>query len=162
MDAVTFQQSAMQLERLMYHVSYSMLGHNEDCADAVQEALTRAWQKRDSLRTLSAFKPWLMRILINTCRDVQRIRQRRRSVPLEEDAAAVDPPEEPLPLWEAVEQLDPDRRIIVLMYYSEGMTIQEVSEALGVPSGTVKTRLRSARKLLANMLKDPWEEAATV
>ncbi|MCI5846541.1 MAG: hypothetical protein MRZ98_02705 [Clostridiales bacterium] len=57
MDAVTFQARAMELEKLMYQVSWSMLRNQEDCADAVQEALTRAWQKRDTLKNEERFRP---------------------------------------------------------------------------------------------------------
>lgn len=56
MDAEAFQAEALRYERLMYHVSLSMLGNNDDCADAVQEALARAWRKRGSLRDSAAFK----------------------------------------------------------------------------------------------------------
>ena len=86
MDAVTFQTEAMRCERLMYHVGYSILHNDQDCADAVQEALTRAWQKHNTLRNPSRFRPWLMKILVNTCRDILRQRQKIRFVPLEEPA----------------------------------------------------------------------------
>ena len=63
MDAVTFQTEALKLEKLLYHISWSMLNNNEDCADAVQEALAKAWQRRDTLKSMRAFRPWLTRIL---------------------------------------------------------------------------------------------------
>ena len=88
MDAVTFQTEAMRCERLMYHVGYSILHNDQDCADAVQEALTRAWQKQHTLRSPSRFRPWLMKILVNTCRDILRQRQKIRFVPLEEQILA--------------------------------------------------------------------------
>ena len=58
-DAVTFQREAMRYERLLYRISYAMLRHNEDCADAVQETLLRAWRSREGLRSMDAFRPWL-------------------------------------------------------------------------------------------------------
>ena len=95
MDSVTFQAEAMRLERLMYRVSFSMLRNNDDCADAVQEALTRAWQKRGSLRSMDRFRPWLMRILVNQCNDMLRKHQKRSFFPLREDTVAVEPPQPP-------------------------------------------------------------------
>lgn len=89
MDAVTFQTEAMRCERLMYHVGYSILHNDQDCADAVQEALTRAWQKQHTLRSPSRFRPWLMKILVNTCRDILRQRQKIRFVPLEEQLSLI-------------------------------------------------------------------------
>ena len=120
MDAVTFQAEAMRCERLMYHVGYSILHNDQDCADAVQEALTRAWQKHNTLRNPSRFRPWLMKILVNTCRDMLRQRQKIRFVPLEEEILPTEPPAEPLPLKECIDQLRPEWRITVLLYYLEG------------------------------------------
>lgn len=72
MDANTFQRETLKIERLLYHVSYTALGRADDCADAVQEALLRAWKKRYTLRSLDSFKPWLVRILLITIADMQR------------------------------------------------------------------------------------------
>ena len=81
MDAITFQTEALKLEKLLYHISWSMLGNNEDCADAVQEALLKAWQKRDTLQSKRAFRPWLTRILYNVCIDI--LRNRKHLIPEE-------------------------------------------------------------------------------
>lgn len=157
MDAVTFQTEAMRCERLMYHVGYSILHNDQDCADAVQEALTRAWQKQHTLRSPSRFRPWLMKILVNTCRDILRQRQKIRFVPLEEQMLPTEPPAEPLPLRECIDQLRPEWRITVLLYYLEG------SPSLRLPirwacRGTVKTRLMKARARLSVLLREDWEE----
>lgn len=81
MDALLFQAEALRMEKLMYHVSFTMLRNNADCADAVQEALTRAWQKRASLKSAQSFQPWLMRILVNQCNDMLRRRSKRSFFP---------------------------------------------------------------------------------
>ena len=135
MDAVTFQTEAMCCERLMYHVGYSILHNDQDCADAVQEALTRAWQKQHTLRNPSRFRPWLMKILVNACRDILRQRQKIRFVPLEEQMLPAEPPAEPLPLRECIDQLRPEWRITVLLYYLEGFSVAEIADTLGVPQG---------------------------
>ena len=57
MDATTFQAEAEKYERLMFQISWSMLRNSEDCADAVQDALIKAWQKRDTLHDEERFKP---------------------------------------------------------------------------------------------------------
>ena len=159
MDAVTFQTEAMQYERLLYRISWSMLGSAEDCADAVQEALTRAWQKRDSLRSMDAFRPWLTRILTNTCKDMLRKRKKVRFVPLEEDeSVAYEPNMEPMPLEEAVKRLSPEHRAVTLLFYLEGYSIKEIAEMLALPSGTVKSRLMYARRRLQALLREEWED----
>ncbi len=158
MDSVTFQAEAMRMERLMYHVSYSMLRNNDDCADAVQEALTRAWQKRGSLRSMDRFRPWLMRILVNQCNDMLRKHQKRSFFPLAEDTVAVEPPQPPIPLREAIDLLKPEWRVVVTLHYLEGYSVQEIADLLGLPSGTVKTRMRFARMRLSDLLREEWEE----
>lgn len=158
MDAVTFQREALQLEKLMYHVSWSILRSNEDCADAVQEALMRAWQKRLTLRSMDRFKPWLMRILVNQCNDMLRRQKKRSFFPLDEAAASIAAPEEPLDLMEAIGRLKPERRLVIVLHYMEGCTVEEISAMTGTPSGTVKARLSAARKQLGRMLQDEWEE----
>lgn len=158
MDAITFQAEAMRMEKLMYSVSYSMLRNNEDCADAVQSALTRAWQKRESLRSMDRFRPWLMRILVNQCNDMLRKHQKHRFFPLEEDTVAVEPPQLPCPLTEALGQLKPEGRLVITLHYLEGYSVQEIAEMLRLPDGTVKTRMRFARMRLSALLGDEWEE----
>ena len=105
MDANTFQAEAEKYERLMFQISWSMLRNSEDCADAVQDALIKAWQKRDTLHDEERFKPWLMRILHNTCKDMLRRRKKVRFVSYEEQTLTVQPPEVPIPVDEAIERL---------------------------------------------------------
>ena len=157
MDAMTFQAEAMRHERLMCRISWSMLGNNEDCADAVQEALTRAWQKRGSLRSMDKFRPWLMRILTNTCNDMLRKRSKHRFVPLEDETVAVEPPKTPIPLREAIDTLKPDMRVVVVLYYLEGYSVEETAEVLDIPTGTVKSRMKHARDRLSVLLREEWE-----
>ena len=158
MDEETFMDEVEAMERTLYRVSRSLLKSPEDCADAVQEALTRAWQKQHTLRNPSRFRPWLMKILVNTCRDILRQRQKIRFVPLEEQMLPAELPAEPLPLRECIDQLRPEWRITVLLYYLEGFSVAEIADTLGVPQGTVKTRLMNARARLSVLLREDWEE----
>ncbi len=157
MDAQTFQAEAMRLEKLLYHISWSMLKNADDCADAVQEALARAWQKRATLKDEASFKPWLSRILVNQCRDMLRRSKRISFFPLEEaqTVTVVQSTE----VSEAVSALKPSLRLTVVLHYLEGMTVREVSEVMQAPQGTVKSRLKQARETLGQWLSD-GEEAA--
>lgn len=160
MDAVTFQTEAMRYERLMYRVSYSLLSNDQDCADAVQETLIRAWQKQGSLRSEERFRQWLMKILVNTCRDMLRRRQKYRFVPIEDEILAAEPPDEPLPLRECIDMLPPELRAVIILYYLEGFSVAETADVLGLPQGTVKTRMRTARARLGALLREDQEEAS--
>ena len=160
MDAQTFQQEAMKLERLLYHISYAMLHSDADCADAVQEALLRAWQHRHELRDMSVFRAWLSRILVNACKDILRKRGKLTLVPLE-DAIGVGVRErDTLALRQALEQLPPEQRTCLVMHYLEGWNIAEIAEALDIPEGTVKTRMMYGRNRLSHLLGEEWEVEA--
>lgn len=153
MDAITFQTEAMKLERLLYHISWSMLSDNEDCADAVQEALTRAWQKRDTLQSLRAFRPWLTRILYNVCVDILRTRKHLAKEPLDETLAAADPPVSmDDDMLDALGHLSPEQRTTVVLHYLEGYKLREIAAMLDISQNTVKSRLMYARIYLKQSL----------
>ena len=142
----------------MYRVSMSYLSNQEDAADAVQDTLARAWEKRRFLARQEHFKPWVMRILTNQCKDVLRKRRRRSFYPLEEDSVTVEMPEPQPPVMAAIGALKPEWRAVVLLHYVDGYAVQEIAQDLGIPSGTVKTRLRAARKRLSQILLVEWGE----
>ena len=151
MDAVTFQTEAMRCERLMYHVGYSILHNDQDCADAVQEALARAWARRGRVEA-AYFRPWLMRIVINECRTIGRKRRRVVLVDeVEQPAPAFEPPDERLK--QALSAVPEKLKVPLLLHYLEGFSVAEVAQILRIPQGTVKSRLHHAR----NRLRVEWE-----
>lgn len=153
MDAVTFEQEATRHKRLLYHVAYTILRDNQDCADAVQEAMLKAWQHQHRLRDISLFRSWLVRILINTCNSMLKKRARMKLVPL--DNALTDSEKtDMLPLKEALDQLSPDLRLTIVLHYIGGFSVREISQMTKAPEGTVKTRLMYARQKLQTMLAE--------
>jgi RNA polymerase sigma-70 factor (ECF subfamily) len=157
MTAEDFQQEAMKLERLLFRICWSQLNNSEDCADAVQEALMCAWNERDRLRSMSSFKPWLTRIVANTCSNMLRKRSREKLVPLEDTDMADRPAPEPLSIKEAIDTLSPDHRAAVTLHYLEGYSVRDTARLLHIPVGTAKTRLMYARQRLQTLLRDEWE-----
>lgn len=153
MDALTFQREVLRLEKLMYHVSWTMLGSSEDCADAVQEALMRAWQKRHTLRSPESFKPWLMRILINECKNILRRRKRSSLYPLEE-AADIPAAAGDSGVMDVLRTLKPAWRTVIVLHYLEGCSVEEIAQMTGAPAGTVKSRLKYARDKLGVLLHE--------
>jgi RNA polymerase sigma-70 factor, ECF subfamily len=127
-----------------------ILGDRADAEDAVQEAAMRAWRSAASLRDLDGAQAWLDRILVNVCRDRLRRRNRVRFVPLDGlvDAhvdrdpfrAALDRDE----TLRAINVLDADQRVVVVLHYWADLTLAAVAERTGWPIGTVKTRLHQA------------------
>lgn len=160
MDAVTFQAEAMKVQCLLWRVSWSILGNNDDCADAVQEALTRAWQHKETLRNLKSFRPWLTRILTNVCNDMLRQRMRGKVISLEDASEPAHEEElaDPLSVREAIDGLSPEQRTVMVLYYLEGATISEIADMLDLSPGTVKSRMTYARRRLRAFLDDEGRE----
>ncbi len=149
----------------MLRVAAALVGV-ADAEDAAQEALVRAWQAWPRLRDVSAFRPWVLRITVNVCRDWQRGRfgtNRRLMEPLDVSEAADliatiggDPGASDhaaaLDLRAAVNRLEPAYRVVVALRYYAGMDATEVGAALDIPPATVRTRLRRALSLLREYL----------
>ena len=157
MDAESFARRVEGMQGALYRVAYGLLLNRADCADAVQEALLRAWEKRASLREERYFETWLTRILINEC--YTTLRRRRAALPLDGLPEPVAPPDADPALHDAIARLDRKLRLPVVLHYMEGYGVGDIARMLRLPSGTVKTRLARARALLRLQLSDePTEE----
>lgn len=157
-----FAAAVTEHSRRMYRAARAVLDRDADAEDAVSQAILQAWQSLDRLRDKSAVRPWLVKIAVN-CAYAQR-RKQGKVVYLDDvvpELAAPDPPQNG-ELWEAVCALPPERRAAVVLFYYEGMRVDEIAGALGVPRGTVKSRLSRARKQLKEMLCDEEGNYGTV
>jgi RNA polymerase sigma-70 factor, ECF subfamily len=134
-----------------------------DAEEAVQEALVRAWTRRDACRTPEAPLPWILQITRNEARRlIERRAGRLHAVPA--DPTASEPAVEDdalagtttrLTVEQAMARLaDADRRVLRLRY-ADDLTQAEVARRLGLPEGTVKVRLHRARRRLRMLLEDP-------
>lgn len=158
MEKERFIELMMEMEADMFHLALSILRREQDCSDAVQEAVMKAYANRHTLRNPAYFKTWIMRILINECYSL--LRRQKRVVLMEEETlgAQVDfkdyVREEYLDLYQAIDALKQKDRLCVLLYYIEDYPVRQIAEILDMPEGTVKSRLRRARMQLKDMLKD--------
>lgn len=120
--------------------------------DAVQETFLKAYRNRDSFRGDSGEKTWLMRIAINTCKDVRRSAWHRyidRRVDVDTlRLTAPAPSEHQAAITEAVMQLSPKYLEVVLLYFYQGYTMRETAAILGVSEAAVSQRLSKAKKKL--------------
>lgn len=139
----------------MYRTATAMLWNDADAADAMQECILKAWAGRNSLRDASRLDGWMMRILINECRNIQR-RRRRAPLPIEEAEAAVAPAEDQ-GLQEALRLLPESYRLPLVLHHLNGLELPEVAHALRLPVSTVKGRLFRARRMLRDMLQEEVE-----
>lgn len=154
LDREQFTAAVLAAEPTLYRVAKTMLRSEHDCADAAQQAILRAWEQLDTLHSARYFKTWLVRILINEC--MTMLRRQQRLAPYDEAAVEAIPAssaDDHSDLYAAITALDEKLRLPVVLYYLEGFKIREIAAMLGVPEGTVKTRLRSAREQLRKDLK---------
>jgi len=153
-----FEARVVALTQTLYRVSATLLPRLCDRQDAVQSSILLAWQNRRRLRDERAFRPWIVRILINECHAIQR--KNRRIVltdapevsEIAEDVLAAHQRDQAL--REAVQGLPEKHRITVVLHYVEGASVREISSILRVPAGTVKSRLNTARGMLRDALQE--------
>jgi RNA polymerase sigma-70 factor (ECF subfamily) len=152
-----FTERILEAEPTLYHISRSILRNDCDCADAVQEALLKAYCSLPKLREPQYFKTWVCRILIRECYKIAN--SRKRLVPLEEAAnyEAVCENRD-IGLYDAIMRLSSKHRLAVTLHYVEGFSIAEVAKMLKIPQGTVKSRLSKARAELKAEL-EPEEKS---
>ena len=146
-----FARRATEMTDRMYRVAYSLLYCDADCRDAMQEAVLKAWEKRQSLRREEYFETWLTRILINECRSM--LRRRRRFLPLEEAPEPAAPPPDPT-LSILLRSLPEKLRLPLVMREREGMTYAEIAQALHIPQTTVVGRIHRAKEQLRKELTE--------
>ena len=154
MNKAEFVQRVRGCERRLYRVARTMLRTDADCEDAVQEALLRAWAKLHTLREEAYFETWLIRILINECRNICRKRPVVEAELPENLPQAVS---DDSALLEALMALPEKHRIALELHYIEGYKTREISAMLRIPESTVKWRLMKGRSKLRTELGEGAE-----
>jgi len=162
-DAAALEQLAVRWNRRFLGLAYRLTGEAEAAKDVVQEAWVAVVRGLVRLQDPARFRAWAYQIVHRKA--VDRIRRRSRRRALSERLAKEPAPtstSEPDPalteavprLRRAMEKLRPDRRAMLRMFYSDGMTTREIAETLVIPEGTVKTRLFHTRKQLKTLLEE--------
>lgn len=144
-----------------HRIACAIIGET-DAGDATQDALVAAWRQLPRLRDPDRFGPWLGRIVVNRCRNILRQRSRRpSSVALDaaRELASSSPDlrdqvETRMVLDRAFERLTFDQRAVLALHYAAGLALSEVAQVLGVPDGTVKSRLAAGLARLRAALAD--------
>ncbi|MDO4357501.1 MAG: RNA polymerase sigma factor [Clostridia bacterium] len=145
-----FSAAIVKMQPVLYRVSYSVLLNAEDCADAVQECILKAWSARDRLRREEYMQTWVIRILLNVCYDMRR--RRRPTVDIDSMPEPVAPRDANRELHDAIAALEERLRVAVVLHYMEGYSVEEIAKLLRCPAGTVKSRLKRARQQLKREL----------
>ena len=156
-----FEERLADCPRLAYRVALSLLRNGAEAEDVAQEAMIRAFRNFHRLRDRDAFRAWLVRTAWRLALDRIRASGRRNRYEL---AASSDPPESSTEsvvaareferhVAAALDQLPEKLRMVMVLAAIEGYDVREVSRLLGIPEGTVKSRLFLARKQMAEKLQ---------
>ncbi|WP_203248009.1 sigma-70 family RNA polymerase sigma factor [Sporosarcina beigongshangi] len=156
-DDDAFLSLMLTHKEALYRTALAYLKNNEDALEAVQEVTFRAYEKIHSLRKPEYAKTWLIRIMMNYCRDVL---YKQKRLLLDEDFIMQQGISEDytyLEVEEALRQLTDDQRELIHLKYLQDVKIKEIAEMTATPEGTVKTRLYKALKLLRSFIVEKGE-----
>jgi RNA polymerase sigma-70 factor (ECF subfamily) len=171
-DRDAFRALVERYQRKIAALAFGMLRNHEDALDVVQETFTKAYQSLDRFKGDAAFYTWVYRIAYNLCVDHQRRAAKQPHVALDADEPGQTAPallghgprsDQPFErardaeiarrVQEAIRQLTPDHRAVILLRELEGLSYEEISQVLDCPKGTVMSRLHYARRQLQARLR---------
>lgn len=165
-DRAAFASLVERHERRVYNLALRMTGREEDARDATQDAFLTVLRKLSTFRGEAAFTTWLHRVTVNACYDLLRKRQRSPLLDRgrEDDLPIAEPPPAPdhadasdlsVDVQRALLQVPEDFRAVMILHDVQDLPQDRVAEILGVPVGTVKSRLHRGRIALARALGVP-------
>jgi RNA polymerase sigma-70 factor (ECF subfamily) len=172
-----FDELVARYRTRVFSMIYNMVHSEQDAWDLAQDSFVKAWKSIKSFRGRSSFYTWLYRIVMNVTIDWVRKKQVKAAAEFDDaiQLKEIDPASKTVPksdalpyetmerseirerIDQAVAQLTPEHRAVILMKEVEEMQYHEIAEALGCSIGTVMSRLFYARKKLQNLLRDVYE-----
>lgn len=169
-DAQAFEQLVTPHEQMLWRVCWHYTRHQEDAADCLQETMLKAWRAIKSYRGECSLSSWLYRIASTVCLDFLRRQKRLPETESADEMAEEDgftpvddspTPDEAVIRREsadniraAIDSLPGDMRTVIILYALQGLGYEEISAALQISVGTVKSRINRARQKIAAYLAD--------
>lgn len=146
-------------ERAMYSLAYSILRNDADAAEAISEAICRAYKNINTLKNENAFKAWILRVVHNVA--VEMIRDNSRLISIEDAPEIAEEGSEnkiatKIALREAVNNLKQPYRTVVVLFYYENLSVSKISEITSTSAVTVKKQLSRARRMLKEALREDF------
>lgn len=152
-DKVAFERLVRKHSVSLYRIARGILKCESDIEDATQETIIKAYKKLVSLKSDLYFKTWLIKILVNECNYILRVNKKTVDL-VETETASPDNQYESLELFSVVQSLDPNLRIVTLLFYYEGLPQKDIAEVLELPVGTVSSRLSRSREKLRALITE--------
>lgn len=138
----------------LYRVALSMLSEKQDIEDAIQNCIIKAYEGVIYLRKNEFFKTWLIRILINECKHIMKSNNKVIHIEEVNRDIGVNDNYNNLELTNAVSLLEEDLKIVTTLFYFEDIPQKDIAKILGIPEGTVRSRLSRARNKLYDILRE--------
>ena len=135
---------------------YHLVGNIQDAQDALQEAFVKCWRHREGLAKVQCLRAWIFQVVLNVGRDMRKSAWSRKRRPMDDlqaetlKACSPDPSaesqrrEEVAHLRQALHDLRPNEKEVFLLRENGDLTYEQIAKLLGIPVGTVKTRMRTA------------------
>ncbi len=160
-DVRAYEELLFLEESMLYYKALSYVGNKEDALDAIQETSCKAFLSIGQLQNPEYFSTWLFRILIREC--YKLLKKRDQIIPYEENELLKrldrmqDNEIESFHLDEALSKLNSSYQTSIILFYYHDLSIQEISEIMEKPVGTIKTYLHRAKKKLKNDLERSYK-----
>lgn len=149
-DAEAFITLIEENKQSMYKVARGFLNNDEDIADAISETVLDCYEKIHTLKQSAYFKTWMIRILINNCKDL--IRKQRGDIPIEKVPEIENRASESYDGFtgfrELVAPLREKDQSIFTLHYVYGLKVREIAACMGMKENTVTSRLKRGREML--------------
>lgn len=155
MKHTEFSEYVNQCRNHLYMMAYTILVNEADAEDAVCNAILKAYENLHQLRSSKKFRSWMLTITKN---EALKIKKKRMEMPGNEQVEKLLPPVYPVyenhnEMWDFVQTLQEEYRIVIVLFYYNGLSIKDIAGVLGIPAGTVKSRLKRGREFLREKLQ---------
>ncbi len=145
----TLEAAVDKYGSMLLRISVNLLGSLQDAEDAVQDTYLQYLRHSPEFADEHHETAWFVRVCINISKNIRKSRNHREYTLIDElENFLPSPDEHKLELWRSVMELPEKQRIVIYLYYMEGMSCDEVASALGISSAAVRKRLQKGRELL--------------
>lgn len=145
-DNEAFIELIQGYEKVLYNTACRWIHNEEDIADIMQETILKAYEKIGTLREPKYFNTWICKILINECN--QYFRKEHKVLDLSTLPTTHEMDTSKLELEELLKELPAKYKMPLVLFYQFGYSLQELSEMLQEPLGTIKSRIHRAKQIL--------------
>lgn len=159
-DKEAFENLIMPLNKDLYRVAKIRINNDEDIYDALQETVLIAFTSIKNLNTPQYFKTWLIKILINECNKIYRQKNKKKIISFEEvknqnikDSFNTENIEDSIDFYNICKELKYEEKIIIVLYYKEKFTDEEIGKILNKKRSTVTTKRMRAKEKIKNNLE---------